>query len=176
MEFISRVRFLHRQMPQLQLPPLDDAAIDEVLESLCQSRTSFSELASAPWLDHLRGRYDYEQLKSIDQHAPSRMVAPSGNAIAIRYAEDKPPIMEVRIQEIFGWRETPRVAGGRVPIQLHLLGPNYRPQQITEDLASFWSQTYAQVRKELRRRYPKHHWPEDPTTAAPTRSGLKPRS
>lgn len=129
-----------------------------------------------PWLDHIRGRYDYQQLKQIEQHAPSRMTVPSGNSIAIRYAEGKPPQMEVRIQEVFGWRETPRVAGGRVAIQMHLLGPNHRPQQITEDLASFWRETYSQVRKELRRRYPRHHWPEDPMTAGATRNGLKPRS
>ena len=85
-------------------------------------------------------------------------------------------MMEVRIQEIFGWKEAPRVAAGRVPIQLHLLGPNYRPQQITEDLANFWNVTYVQIRKELRRRYPKHHWPDDPHAATATRNGLKPKS
>jgi ATP-dependent helicase HrpB len=175
-EFIQQVRFLSRNLPQLEIPPLDSAAIDDTLDQLCQSRTSFAELSSAPWLDHLRGRYDYQQLKLIEQHAPSRITVPSGNAITVRYDESKPPMMEVRIQEIFGWRETPRVAGGRVSVQLHLLGPNYRPQQITDDLASFWNETYSQVRKELRRRYPKHHWPEDPRTAIASRNGLKPRS
>jgi ATP-dependent helicase HrpB len=174
-DFINQVRFLQRQMPQLELPPLDDAAIEEVLVSLCQRRTSFAELTAAPWLDHIRGRYDYQQLKLIDQYAPSRMIVPSGKSVVIRYSEGKPPTMAVRIQEVFGWRETPKIAGGSVAVQLHLLGPNDRPQQITEDLASFWSDTYSHVRKELRRRYPKHHWPEDPTTASPTRNGLKPR-
>lgn len=174
-EFISRVRFLQAQMPRLELPLLDDTAIDEVLVELCQTRTSFAELASAPWLDHARGRYDGKQLELIERHAPSRMILPKGNTVAIRYADGKPPTMEVRIQEVFGWRDTPRIAGGSVAIQLHLLGPNDRPQQITEDLASFWRETYSQVRKELRRRYPKHHWPEDPLTAPPTRNGLKPR-
>jgi ATP-dependent helicase HrpB len=174
--FIHRVRFLHQQMPQLELANLDQEALEEVLNQLCQTRTSFAELASAPWLDHLRGRYDYEQLRQIEQHAPSRLTVPSGNSIAIRYAEGKPPSMEVRIQEIFGWQTTPRIAGGGVPIQMHLLGPNYRPQQITEDLESFWRETYGQIRKDLRRRYPKHHWPEDPLTATSTRNGLKPRS
>jgi ATP-dependent helicase HrpB len=175
-DLIDRVRFITTQMPELELPLLDRAAIDEVLVSLCQSRTSISELRSAPWLDHLRGRYDYQQTQLIEKHAPTRMTVPSGNSIAIRYADGKPPIMQVRIQEIFGWKETPRVAGGKVAVQLHLLGPNHRPQQVTEDLSNFWNQTYAQVRKELRRRYPKHHWPEDPTIATATRNGLKPRS
>ena len=174
--FIDRVRFVNAQMPELELPALDDDTIDTVLVSLCQSRTSFAELQSAPWLDHLRGRYDYAQMQLVDKHAPTRMTVPSGNSIAVRYAKDKPPIMEVRIQEVFGWKETPRVAGGKVAVQLHLLGPNYRPQQVTEDLANFWKETYSHVRKELRRRYSKHHWPEDPIAAKATRNGLQPRS
>ncbi len=174
--FINRVCFVTAQMPELELPRLDDAAIDDVLLSLCQSRTSIADLRSAPWLDHLRGRYDYSQSLSIDTLAPARMTLPSGNSVTIQYAANKPPLMEVRIQEIFGWKEAPRVAAGRVPIQLHLLGPNYRPQQITEDLANFWNVTYVQIRKELRRRYPKHHWPDDPHAATATRNGLKPKS
>jgi ATP-dependent helicase HrpB len=75
----------------------------------------------------------------------------------------------VRIQEVFGWKDTPRLAGGRVRVLLHLLAPNYRPQQVTDDLASFWNTTYQQVRKELRARYPKHAWPEDPWNAPPQR-------
>jgi ATP-dependent helicase HrpB len=174
--YIDRVRFLTTHIPELELPPLDDQAIDAVLVALCRQRTAISQLRSAPWLDHLRGRYDYQQSQFIDRHAPSRMTVPSGNSISIRYAAGKPPIMEVRIQELFGWKETPRLAGGQVALQLHLLGPNRRPQQITDDLANFWDKTYVQVRKELRRRYPKHHWPEDPRTATATRNGLKPRS
>ena len=86
-----------------------------------------------------------------------------------------PPILAVRIQEMFGMTETPRIAGGRVPVLLHLLAPNMRPQQITDDLASFLNNTYQQVRKDLRGRYPKHAWPEDPASAAPT-ARAKPRA
>ncbi len=173
--FIARVRFLCQRMPDAGIPPLDDGATGDVLRSLCATRTSIAELKTAPWLDSLRSRFDYSQLQSIDQHAPAKIVVPSGNAIAIQYSDGKSPIMEVRIQELFGMRQTPRVAGGRVPIQLHLLGPNRQPQQITEDLENFWAVTYAQIRKELRRRYPKHFWPDDPTTATATRNGLKPK-
>ena len=95
--------------------------------------------------------------------------------MALSYDVGKAPVLGVRIQELFGLQETPRVAGGRVPVLLHLLGPNHRPQQITDDLASFWRNTYPIVRKELRRRYPKHAWPEDPTVAVATRSGRPPR-
>ncbi len=80
----------------------------------------------------------------------------------MRYEVARPPVLAVRIQEVFGLTETPRVAGGRVRVLLHLLAPNYRPQQVTDDLASFWANTYPQVRKELRARYPRHAWPEDP--------------
>jgi ATP-dependent helicase HrpB len=78
-------------------------------------------------------------------------------------------VLAVRIQELFGWKETPRIAAGRVKLLLHLLGPNYRPQQITDDLASFWANGYPTVRKELKRRYPRHAWPEDPQTATAER-------
>jgi len=84
---------------------------------------------------------------------------------------NQPPVLAARLQELFGWTDTPRIAAGRVPIVLHLLGPNYRPVQITEDLRNFWSTTYFQVRKDLRARYPKHSWPEDPLTAKPEAKG-----
>ena len=173
-QFIERVRFLVQHMPELEIPDLDPKSIDDALVELCVTRTSFSELAKAPWLDHLRCRYQYEQIRLIDLHAPVAMTVPSGNEHSISYEQGKPPRMNVRIQELFGWPQTPRVAT-RVPLQLHLLGPNHRPQQITDDLANFWSETYLHVRKDLRRRYPKHHWPEDPLNATPTRNGLKPR-
>ena len=160
--WIDRVRFVTDAMPELELPPIDEVAIDEVLLSLCQTRTKISQLHSAPWLDHLRGRFSYQQSQQIDQHAPARFALPSGNSVAVVYDGGKPR-MEVRIQELFGLASTPRIAGGRVPITLHLLGPNYRPQQITDDLENFWAETYAHVRKELRGRYPKHHWPENPS-------------
>jgi ATP-dependent helicase HrpB len=174
--FIGRARFVAQVMPKLNLPSLDDACLDRVLVTLCQSRTTLNQIRQAPWLDHLRGLFDYDQLRMIDRHAPARIKVPSGNLIRVEYAEDQPPTMEVRIQELYGLPETPRVAGGKVPIRLHLLGPNYRAQQITEDLGNFWSTTYQQVRKELRRRYPKHHWPEEPNSAVATPNGLKPRT
>ncbi len=80
-------------------------------------------------------------------------------------------MLAVRLQELFGEGETPRLAGGRVPVLLHLLGPNYRAEQITQDLASFWANTYPQVRKDLRSRYPKHSWPDDPLSAPPVARG-----
>jgi ATP-dependent helicase HrpB len=105
----------------------------------------------------------------VEREAPERLPVPSGSRPALRYEVGRPPVLAVRIQEVFGLRETPRVAAGRVRVLLHLLAPNHRPQQVTDDLASFWANTYPQVRKELRARYPKHAWPEDPWSATPER-------
>ena len=100
---------------------------------------------------------------------------PSGSHVTLRYEEGRAPVLAVRIQEIFGWRDTPRIAQGRVKVVLHLLAPNHRPQQVTDDLGSFWTNTYPDVRNELKRRYPRHAWPQDPWTAQPERKPLRPR-
>ena len=123
----------------------------------------------------LKSRYDYAALAEIDRLAPSTIKLPSGRMATIEYDGLKTPKIAVRIQEIFGWTATPRILDARTPIQLHLLGPNGRPQQITEDLENFWSKTYRDIKKELKRRYPKHAWPEDPSTARATRNGLRPK-
>jgi ATP-dependent helicase HrpB len=130
---------------------------------------------SGPWLDAQRNRFTYHQLQAIDREAPATITVPSGSDITVSYAEGKPPVLAARIQEMFGLPETPRIAGGRVKVLLHLLAPNYRPQQVTDDLASFWANGYLVVRKELRGRYPKHSWPEDPLEAEAIR-GPKKRS
>jgi ATP-dependent helicase HrpB len=146
----------------------------EVCRELCHGRRSFAELRRAPWKDHLIGRIGYDFWQRVQAEAPTHLTLPSGNRVRVGYSTDRPPWIEARIQECFGWHETPRILGGKVMVQLHLLGPNRRPQQITDDLASFWKNTYGEIRKELRRRYPKHHWPEDPLHATATTNGLKP--
>jgi ATP-dependent helicase HrpB len=165
--FLTRVQCLRQWVPELQLPPFDDVQLRELLPWLCQGRRSFEELRRAPWLDFLQGVLTPTQLQAVEREAPEQLQVPSGSRLALRYEVGRPPVLAVRIQEVFGLRETPRVAGGRVRVLLHLLAPNYRPQQVTDDLASFWATTYPQVRKELRARYPKHAWPEDPWTAQP---------
>jgi ATP-dependent helicase HrpB len=165
----TRVRCLRQWLPELQLPALDEADLREVLTWLCPGRRSFAELRSAPWLEALQGRLTPAQRQAVEREAPERLLVPSGSRVALKYAEERPPVLAVRIQELFGLRDTPCVAGGRVRVLLHLLAPNHRPQQVTEDLASFWTNTYPVVRKELRARYPKHAWPEDPLAAAAER-------
>lgn len=174
--FLARVRSLATWMPDLDLPLLDEDLLRDVARELAQGRRSFAEMRQAPLLDALRSRLSYQQLRALDQHAPERIQVPSGSAIRLDYEVGRPPVLAARIQEMFGMAQTPRVADGRVAVVVHLLAPNRRPEQVTEDLASFWKNTYVQVRKELRARYPKHSWPEDPTTAkAEARPRRKPR-
>lgn len=111
----------------------------------------------------------WQQRAVLDELAPATLQVPSGSRIAIDYARPDAPVLSVKLQEVFGWLETPRVMHGRVPLTLHLLSPAQRPVQVTQDLARFWREGYFAVRKELRGRYPKHPWPDDPLTAAPTR-------
>ena len=114
--------------------------------------------------------------QKIDTVAPRQLPVPSGSMINLQYFSDgRAPVMGVRLQEMFGLLETPTVNEGRNKIMLHLLSPGYKPVQVTQDLKSFWQTTYHEVRKELRMRYPKHHWPEDPWTAEAVR-GVKRRN
>jgi ATP-dependent helicase HrpB len=160
--YLARLRCLAAWMPELGLPPTDEAALRELLPWLSTGCRSFEELRRADWLGALNGRLTHQQRHAVEREAPERIQVPSGSRINVRYEPGKPPVLAVRIQEVFGLAETPRLAGGRVRVLLHLLAPNYRPQQVTDDLASFWANTYPQVRKELRARYPRHAWPEDP--------------
>lgn len=169
--FVARGRCLREWMPQLSLPHFDDSLMLGVLRELCQGRRSFSELKSAPWLAAVQSKLDYALVQTIEREAPERITVPSGGRIRLVYEADRPPVLPVRIQEVFGLKQTPRIAGGRISVLLHLLAPNMRPQQVTDDLASFWANTYPDVRKELKRRYPKHSWPEDPLTAPAVKKG-----
>lgn len=164
-QLIARINCLRLWMPELGLPAIDEEFWKKQLPELAAGCRSFADLKSKSLVDWLRGMLPYPQLQAIEREAPERLPVPSGNSITLQYEEGRPPVLAVRIQELFGLAETPRVAGGRVSVLLHLLAPNYRPQQITDDLKSFWNTTYQQVRKELRARYPKHAWPEDPWTA-----------
>jgi ATP-dependent helicase HrpB len=167
--FRIRVQCLADWMPDLKLPRLDDEQLKSLLPQLAIGRRSFADLRSAPWLDALKSLFTWQHLQAIDREVPERIEVPSGSRIAIQYERGRPPILAVRIQEVFGLLETPRIARGRVPVLMHLLAPNMRVAQVTDDLASFWANTYELVRKDLRARYPKHAWPEDPYTAPPQR-------
>ncbi|KLU04071.1 ATP-dependent helicase HrpB [Rhodopirellula islandica] len=158
-----------------QVPAVSEKMQLELLRELCVSRSSLKELKTAPWADHVLGKIGYPAWQMVQAETPEEVQLPGGRKVPVHYVEGKPPWIEVKIQLCFGWPETPRILRGRVPLQLHLLGPNGRPQQITNDLASFWATTYGEIRKELRRRYPKHDWPEDPLSATASFNGMKRR-
>lgn len=174
--FLARVRSLAEWMPELSLPRFTEDEIRGLLPALAAGRKSFADLRRAPLLDVLQGALSYPQLEAVRREAPERLEVPSGSHIRLDYEPGKPPVLAARIQEMFGLAETPRVAAGRVPVLLHLLAPNGRPQQVTHDLRSFWENTYPQVRKELAGRYPKHSWPLDPWNATPQRRPGRPRA
>ena len=167
--YLARVNSLRKWMPDLQLPALDDDQLRKLLPEVCRGCRSFTEVRRGEWLHAVKGLLTYQQQQIVEREAPERIDVPSGNRITLQYETGRSPVLAVRIQEMFGLAETPRIAGGRVPVLLHLLSPNMRPQQVTDDLKSFWNNAYQQVRKELRRRYPKHAWPEDPWQAEPER-------
>ena len=167
--FRLRVDWLARTMPDLDLPTFDDSALLAMLPEVCQGLRSLDEVRAADWLSRIQGAVGWERLPLVERLAPAELELAGGRRYRLEYRPDGPPILAARIQELFGTLQTPRVADGRVPVLVHLLGPNHRPQQVTSDLESFWRTTYHEVRKELRRRYPKHPWPDDPLTAAPPR-------
>jgi ATP-dependent helicase HrpB len=129
----------------------------------------WDELSRVDLAQLMLARLSWERRAALDTLAPTHIQVPSGSRIAIDYANPEAPVLAVRLQEVFGWTETPRVGGGVVPLTLHLLSPARRPVQVTRDLASFWRTTYFEVRKDLKGRYPKHRWPDDPFQASASR-------
>jgi ATP-dependent helicase HrpB len=132
------------------------------------------QLASLDLLPPVRARLSWEQKRLLEERAPESLFVPSGHRVPLDYASGDIPVLAVKLQEMFGLADTPEIAGGRVKVLLHLLSPARRPVQVTQDLKEFWNQGYPLVKKELKGRYPKHPWPDDPWKAAPTRK-TKPR-
>jgi ATP-dependent helicase HrpB len=168
---LERVALLRAALSEHHWPDWSDERLGDLIIEHAAGKRTVAEVRSglAPLLlSHLQ--YPLDRL--LESEAPATMEVPSGNRLAIRYVPgQKPPTISVRLQEIFGWAETPRIAQGRVRVRVELLGPNYRPVQLTDDLKNFWATTYFQVRKDLRARYPKHAWPEDPLTATAQAKG-----
>ncbi len=161
-------------MPEVDWPEFK-ANWSELIALACLGKRTEAEVRRGSLLGILKSRLSFGQNRQLDELVPETLTVPSGNRIKLTYQVGGPPILAVRLQELFGWTDTPRIAGGRVAVLLHLLGPNYRPVQITDDLRSFWSNTYFQVRKDLRARYPRHSWPDDPLTARAEAKGSRRR-
>ncbi|RZA22377.1 MAG: ATP-dependent helicase HrpB [Lysobacteraceae bacterium] len=178
-----RVQCLRAWRPELELPDLSDqallAALDGWLKPAFAGKTRLDALDEAELGEALRSVIDWNLRQRIDQLAPARIVVPSGMERRIDYAlddhgEPASPVLAVKLQELFGLAETPRIADGRVALTIHLLSPAGRPLQVTQDLRGFWERTYPEVKKEMKGRYPKHPWPDDPWNANATHRA-KPR-
>jgi ATP-dependent helicase HrpB len=165
--WLARVEFLQRVVPELNWPEFDDTAFGEILEQVCYGKSTVEEVRRVDLLAFLEGRLDVQQARELRASAPEIVTLPNGRRGTLIYELGRPPVLAARLQELFGWTDTPRLARGRVPVLLHILGPNNRPVQITNDLHNFWMTTYLQVRKDLRGRYPKHAWPDKPLEAQP---------
>jgi ATP-dependent helicase HrpB len=178
-QFQGRVRLIKKTFPDEDWPDLSEALLlstpEEWLRSWLRGIRTREQLASRELLPSLRARLSGEQQRLLNDRAPASLLVPSGHRVPLDYASGDIPILAVKLQEMFGLADTPKIAGGRVKVLLHLLSPARKPVQVTQDLKGFWNSGYQQVKKELKGRYPKHPWPDDPWKAIPTRK-TKPRN
>lgn len=174
----ARAEFLKQSGAFDDFPHMSDQALTEYLEHwlapFLSGVRSLKQLSNIDLTSALLSQLTWEQRRTLDSQAPTHLVVPSGSRIPLVYSASSPsPVLSVRIQEVFGLCETPRVAGGRIPVTVHLLSPAGRPAQVTQDLESFWKNRYDQIKKELRGRYPRHYWPDDPLNARATNKSKK---
>ncbi|CAK0742480.1 ATP-dependent RNA helicase HrpB [Gammaproteobacteria bacterium] len=177
-EWQARVLSLRGWRAEEGWPDVSDGALMESLPSwlgpFLDGVTRRDHLVRVDLAAALHGHLSWEQTRHLDLLAPTHLAVPSGSRLRLSYTPGEAPVLAVKLQELFGLGDMPRIAGGRVAVTLHLLSPARRPIQVTQDLRSFWERTYPEVKKELKGRYPKHSWPDDPWTAAPT-ARAKPR-
>jgi ATP-dependent helicase HrpB len=173
----QRVMFLHRF--DVEWPDMGDAnllaSLEDWLGPHLYGLKSKGALGRLNLTNILEEMLTWEQRRWLEEWAPTHIQVPSGSRIPVDYSVSESPSLSVRLQEMFGLADTPQIAKGRVPVTLHLLSPAQRPVQVTKDLASFWRDAYFEVKKDLKGRYPKHYWPDDPMAAMPT-NRAKPRS
>lgn len=174
----ARINYL-RQSGETDLPDVSDEALTEDMSGWLQpflaGKTSISAVDSACIGDALAAWLPYDMPQKLERLAPSHFTAPTGSRVPIDYGAETGPTISIRVQELFGLAEHPSVCGGRIPLTLELLSPAQRPIQITRDLPGFWAGSWADVKAEMKGRYPRHPWPDDPTQAEATRRA-KPRS
>ena len=157
---------------EIELPDFSETGLLDTLSDWLQpyltDENSFKQCQKLDTYKLLVSQLSWEQQQLIDRLAPEKITVPSGSAIRIDYSEPKNPVLAVRLQEVFGLHETPAILNGHCKLMMHLLSPAHRPMQVTQDLHSFWKTTYHEVKKELRGKYKKHYWPDDPLTAQAT--------
>jgi ATP-dependent helicase HrpB len=166
---LERIAFVRRTVPDAPVPDLSAGGVADLLRLACVGRVGFADL-TAPGQDLASIVLDslpHGARHALDTLAPARITLSGGRGVAVHYDAAAPPWIESRLQDFFGTSSAPAIAGGRVPLTVHLLAPNGRAVQVTRDLAGFWRQHYPALRRELGRRYPKHAWPEDGATARP---------
>jgi ATP-dependent helicase HrpB len=169
----ARLLCLRMWQPEADWPDCSDAHLLDELEIWLQPYLNdglhtIKQCATLNLEQILLARLEYQQQQRLNLDAPTHLQVPSGSRVRLEYRPDGIPVLAVRLQELFGLAETPAVCQGRVPVLLHLLSPARRPVQITQDLQGFWQRGYFAVRKEMKGRYPKHHWPEEPWAAEAT--------
>jgi ATP-dependent helicase HrpB len=163
----GRVEVVANAAPEQGLHKIEDDDVREALAGLCSERSSLEELRSADLRAAVLERAGPGAAALLDRLAPETVALPSGRRVRVEYVPGQPPALRSRLQDFFGMKRGPAIVAGRVPLVLHLLAPNGRAQQVTQDLSGFWERHYPAIRRELMRRYPRHAWPEDGATATP---------
>jgi ATP-dependent helicase HrpB len=179
----ARIEFVRRALAgtteAAAWPAVSDAALleslDEWLGPWLEGVTRRERLDAVPLADALQAQLSFAQQRQLAEWAPTHLELPGGVRVRVDYVDESAPLVAVRLQEVFGLTATPLLGRNRVPVTFRLLSPAQRPVQVTRDLQSFWREGYAEVRKDLRGRYPKHYWPENPLEAQPTRGTRRPR-
>ncbi len=157
-QWLARLRLLCRHCPELQLPPFAEDDRKHIIEQLCHGAVSYKDIKEREVKPLVMSWLSGAQRELLDKHAPERLSLPNGRTPKVVYEEGKSPHIALRIQELYGVTQTPKIAMGRVPVVVHILTPGMKPVQITQDLASFWSEHYPKIKSELQRKYPKHEW------------------
>jgi ATP-dependent helicase HrpB len=156
--WMARVRFVAQWFPERGLLAYSDEDLEVIRAELATGCVRAREVESKAAIDAVRGALSWDDIQFIEKMAPATLALPRGHRMKIEYPAGAPPRGRAKIQDFYGLDETPKVAGGRVPLVVEILGPNFRPLQVTQDLANFWRVLYPEMRNELRRRYPRHEW------------------
>ena len=177
LQLCIRCTLAKQYFPDINLPDFDEAALldslDEWLEPYLDGITNKQKLQEIDLASLLVNRLDWQQQQWLERMFPVTYRAPSSHDVSIHYALDKPPVIAIRMQEMYGEKANPTVAQGKITVSVSLLSPAMRPLQITQDLGAFWQGSYKEIQKEMKGRYPKHLWPDDPVNTAPTRQTKK---
>jgi len=157
-QWIVRLNLLAQWCPDLQLPPIQDDDRRHILEQFCLGSVGYKDLKDLDVRSAVKSWLSADQRGLLDKHAPERITLSNGRTPKVTYDAASPPFISLRIQELFGVTQTPRIGMGHIPLSVHILAPSMRPVQVTQDLGNFWKEHYPKIKSELKRKYPKHEW------------------